>query len=292
MIVANVIGGLGNQMFQYAMARALSLRLGLKLKLDLYDFLVYGLHHGYQLDSVFACQPEVARAEDIRALLGWRAQPLIKRLLLRSELRVLRSRRMVVEPHIHFWPGIASVSESAYLYGYWQSERYFADASTVIRTDFTFRNPLTGNNAALAAQIGKEKVVSLHIRRGDYVSDPKTRAVLELCPIDYYRAAAHYIAARIESPKFFVFSDDIAWARENLGLGFPCHYIDHNRGIDSYMDMHLMSLCRHHILANSSFSWWGAWLNPRPEKIVVAPARWFANKLSSKDLVPASWVQL
>ncbi len=291
-IISHLIGGLGNQMFQYAAGRALSLRLGLPLKLDLSSFAGYRLHHGYQLMDVFACQPSVASREDVRTLLGWREYLLVRRLLSRPCLAFLRSERLIIEPHFHCWPGIVNITGNCYLQGYWQSERYFADASAVIRADFAFREPLVGRNAELVTRIVRKEAVSLHIRRGDYVSDPKTRAVLELCSLDYYRAAVRHIAKRIASPEFFVFSDDIAWARENLDLGFPCVYIDHNCGIDSYKDMHLMSLCRHHILANSSFSWWGAWLNPRPDKIIVAPARWFANDFNAADLVPAAWVRL
>lgn len=135
--------------------------------------------------------------------------------------------------------------------------------------------------------------MSLHVRRGDYVSDARTHATLGVCSLDYYRAAVRYIADHVEAPEFFVFSDDIAWAQANLELGHPCHYVDHNRGAESYNDMRLMSLCRHHIIANSSFSWWGAWLNPRADKVVVAPARWFAggNRVVD-DLFPPGWVRL
>ena len=134
--------------------------------------------------------------------------------------------------------------------------------------------------------------VSLHVRRGDYVSDPKTKAILGVCSLDYYRAAIAHIAERIESPAFFVFSDDIAWAKANLEIPFPCEYVDHNQGQQSYNDMHLMSLCKHHIIANSSFSWWGAWLNPRKDKIVIAPENWFANNEDAKDLIPPESVKL
>jgi hypothetical protein len=125
------------------------------------------------------------------------------------------------------------------------------------------------------------------------VADPKTRAVLGPCSLDYYRSAARHVAERVATPEFFVFSDDIAWARDNLDIAFPCHFIDDNRGMESYNDMRLMSLCRHHILANSSFSWWGAWLNPRADKIVVAPGRWFVGgERRVDDLVPQGWVTL
>jgi hypothetical protein len=142
------------------------------------------------------------------------------------------------------------------------------------------------------SRIGDCQSVSLHVRRGDYATHARTRAVLGILPLDYYRAAIDYVAGRTESPELFIFSDDIPWAREHLDIPFPCHYIDHNKGPESYNDMRLMSVCRHHIIANSSFSWWGAWLNPAPDKIVVAPRRWFANGWSIEDLIPAAWVSL
>lgn len=294
MIFCHVLGGLGNQMFQYAAGRALAMVRGLPLRLDVTGFDGYGLHQGFELQRVFCCEALLASAAEVRAVLGWRAAPMVRRLLARPELAALRSKTFVVEPHFHYWPGLRDVPDTAYLQGYWQSEKYFADAAAAIRADFTFRQPLSATNATIAEKVGSGgTAVSLHVRRGDYVSDARTHATLGLCPIDYYHAAARYIAGRIESPEFFVFSDDIAWARANLDLGHPCHYLDHNRGAESHNDMHLMSLCRHHIIANSSFSWWGAWLNPRNDKIVVAPARWFAggNRVLD-DLFPTGWVTL
>lgn len=211
---------------------------------------------------------------------------------MRPSLTMLHGTRLVVEPHFHYWPGIREVSHNAYLAGYWQSEKYFSDASETIRADFTFRQPLSEQNAEMAERIGQGMSVSLHVRRGDYASNPKTNTAHGLCSLEYYRAAVLHMAEHIERPEFFVFSDDIAWVKANLEIDFPCWYVDHNQGTESYNDMRLMSLCRHHIIANSSFSWWGAWLNRDPDKIVVAPRRWFANGKRSEDLLPASWVSL
>jgi hypothetical protein len=113
-----------------------------------------------------------------------------------------------------------------------------------------------------------------------------------LCPISYYQNAINYISAQVEQPYFFIFSDDMGWAKENLKMDLPCIYIDHNHGAESYNDMRLMSLCQHHIIANSSFSWWGAWLNASSNKIVIAPKKWFANNNNVKDLLPIDWITL
>lgn len=211
---------------------------------------------------------------------------------MRPSLAMLHGIRLVVEPHFHYWSGIREVSHNAYLAGHWQSEKYFSDASETIRSDFTFRHPLTKQNAELAGRIGQTMAVSLHVRRGDYVSDTKANAAHGLCSLEYYRAAVLLMAEHVECPEFFVFSDDIAWVKANLKIDFPSRYLDHNQGAESYNDMRLMSLCRHHIIANSSFSWWGAWLNPNPDKLVIAPKKWFAYDSNVADLFPAGWVSL
>lgn len=264
--------------------------LSVPLRLDVSGFAGYGLHHGFELSRVFACNPEVASENEIHDLLGWRAPRFVRKILVRPSLAMLHGTRLVVEPHFHYWPGISSVPHNAYLAGYWQSEKYFSSVTEVIHADFTFRQPLSKNNAELAERIGKTMAVSLHVRRGDYVTDVKANAAHGLCTMEYYRAAVLYMAEHVDQPEFFVFSDDIAWVKANLEIDFPCQFIGHNQGLESHNDMRLMSLCRHHIIANSSFSWWGAWLNPDSNKIVVAPRKWFANGTSVKDLYPAGWV--
>ena len=134
--------------------------------------------------------------------------------------------------------------------------------------------------------------VSLHVRRGDYLSNPKSKAAHGTCSPEYYRAAIRHMAEVTKQPCFFVFSDDMDWVRQHLQIDYECQYIEHNSGTESYNDMRLMSLCRHHIIANSSFSWWGAWLNQRTDKIVIAPQQWFMNDNVTQDLYPQGWVKL
>lgn len=292
MIYCHVLGGLGNQMFQYAACRALSLRLSEPLRLDVSGFTDYSLHQGFELPRVFTCNPEIATEQEIRDLLGWRASRLARKILVRPSLAMLHGTRLVVEPHFHYWPGIWKTSHNVYLTGYWQSEKYFLSHAAVIRAEFTFKSQLASRNAQLAEQISRVNAVSLHVRRGDYANNPKTTATHGLCSMDYYRAAIRHVAERVDRPNFIVFSDDIPWARENLAIAHPCVYVDHNHGVESYNDMRLMSLCRHHIIANSSFSWWGAWLNTRSDKIVVAPKKWFVQKIDVSDLLPADWTAI
>jgi hypothetical protein len=293
MLIVRVIGGLGNQMFQFAAGRALSLAHKTELLLDVSEFSHYQRHHGFELATVFCCPLALAKPEDLRSVLGWQSSKLAQRLLASRRFRFLRSDRFLIEPHFHYWQGLNKATPPFYMVGYWQSERYFAHVADVIRKDFTFRQPLTGQNQRLAEKISSVNAVSLHVRRGDYANDPKTIAVHGLCPIEYYRDAVQYIADRVEEPNFFIFSDDPQWVRAHLRIPFPCSYVEQNRGAESYNDMRLMSMCKHHIIANSTFSWWAAWLDDRPDKIVIAPKRWFANyEADTRDLYCHGWVLL
>jgi hypothetical protein len=293
MIISRIIGGLGNQMFQYAAGRALSLERGQPFRLDVAGFTDYGLHHGFELQRVFNCSAEIGTEAEVRTILGWQFASVIRRAVSRPALTFFRRDGFVIEPHFDYWPGINDVPKDCYLSGYWQSEKYFKNVAEVIRNEFTFKFPLASQNAEVAHKISKVSAVSLHVRRGDYAKNSKTTAMHGLCSLDYYWDAIQYISVHVEQPYFFIFSDDIAWVKSNLKIDFPCQYVDHNYGSQSYSDMHLMSLCQYHIIANSSFSWWGAWLNQNKNKIVIAPLKWFATKQqSTQDLIPTSWVKL
>jgi hypothetical protein len=292
LIISHIIGGLGNQMFQYAAGRALSLKRGDQFRLDVSDFSGYSLHQGFELQRVFGCAVETATPAEVHRVLGWQLPSGIRRGLSRLGVTAFRSNSSIAEPYFHYWPEINNVPQDCYLVGYWQSEKYFKDVTSVIRSDFTFKEPLVKQNAAVAKQINQVNAVSLHVRRGDYASNSRTTATHGLCSLEYYSNAIKYVAERIEEPVFFIFSDDVEWVKENLKMKLPCRYVEHNQGMDSYNDMHLMSLCQHHIIANSSFSWWGAWLNPNQDKLVVAPKRWFVNDSNVEDLFLQGWVSL
>jgi len=292
MVISHILGGIGNQMFQYAAGRALSLTNSQRLLLDLSDFSDYRLHHGFELSRVFNVTEERAGVLTVHQLLGWRANGLAKKVLRRPQFVWLRTKKFVVEPYFNYWHDLFDLTDDCYLSGYWQSERYFKPFESVIRRDFTFREPLVGRNAELKLEIANTQSISLHVRRGDYVSDSKTGKIMDVCSLEYYHKAISYMVERIERPVFYVFSDDIPWVRQNLSVTFPCIYVDHNSQAESYRDMQLMSLCRHHVIANSSFSWWGAWLSSNPDKIVIAPRSWFRNGNDDRDLIPDAWIRL
>ncbi len=177
--------------------------------------------------------------------------------------------------------------------GYWQSYKYFEKFAGQIRAELTPSQPPQGANLLLAQTIAQKNSVSVHIRRGDYVSNLVASSVHGFVGLAYYELALERISREIDSPHFFVFSDDLPWARENLK--FPCDvtFVDHNSGAAAYEDLRLMSLCKHHVMANSSFSWWAAWLGWAPGKKVFYPANWFSSKLHNvSSLNPPAWIRV
>ncbi|WP_437880300.1 alpha-1,2-fucosyltransferase [Pseudomonas sp. LRF_L74] len=292
MIITNVIGGLGNQMFQYAAGRALSIRHNVPLLLDIRGFEGYGLHNGFELSRIFAGPFAIASEKDVKSLLEWRISPLVQKALRRPALRRFSGKHYLIEPHMHYWSGFDRAPEHAYLYGYWQVPEYFSSINDVLRKEFSFKQGLKGANLDIWEKMQGCESVSIHIRRGDYISNIKASAIMAACGLDYYRGAVSHFLEKPTAPVFFIFSDDLAWVKENLKIPAQAFYIEHNTGVESYNDMRLMAGCKHNVIANSSFSWWGAWLNDNLDKIVIAPKIWFKkSSMSSKDLVPKSWLR-
>ncbi|HVN40475.1 MAG TPA: alpha-1,2-fucosyltransferase [Myxococcota bacterium] len=290
MIVTRISGGLGNQMFQYAAGRRLALARATGLLLDLspLDDPRVATPRCYELHA-FPIRAAIASAAELEAI-----APRRDSLAARIARRACGARRSAAtERHFHFDPEVLDLPDGSCLHGYWQSERYFADVADDVRRELTVERPATGRNAELLERIDACNAVSVHVRRGDYVSLPPVRATHGVCPLDYYERAARTLAERVADPVFFVFSDDPDWVRDHLRLDGEMVQVDHNRPEAGSEDMRLMSRCAHHVIANSTFSWWGAWLDPRPEKIVVAPRRWFEDgDRDTSDLVPAGWIRL
>ncbi len=294
MIITEIIGGLGNQMFQYAMGYALAQHHGVEFRYDNRLFRQYTLHNGFELQRIFKITASKATKDDIHRLIGWRSSRIGRRLVNTKRLSFMAGRHYYKERCLSFNNEVFDLSGVCYLSGYWQSAHYFKAFEDEIHEQFRFKPPLDSSNEKVVNKIQETaKAVSLHVRRGDYVTNPQTNAGHGTCSVAYYDRALRYIEQRIENPVYFVFSDDVNWTQKNIKIDGEHYFISHNTGCDSYNDMRLMSLCNHHIIANSSFSWWGAWLNPRENKIVVAPDKWFQNsKWDSRDHVPASWVRL
>jgi len=277
-------------MFQYACARRISGARQLMLKLDLTGFAAYGLRSyalgAFQISAEIATDAEVRRFRR-RAALEARAPNWLRTVLPGGCHTVVRERSF------GFDADALDIEGNLLLEGYWQSEKYFADISDLIREEFTLHRPLDPKNAALAELIGSVNSVSIHVRRGDYVTNPHTHQVHGVCPLDYYERAIRVVAERAPHPHLFVFSDDPEWTKGHLRFPFPTVYVEGNEGEKQCEDLRLMNLCRHNIIANSSFSWWGAWLNRNPGKTVVAPAKWFkSGGMDTRDLLPETWLTL
>ncbi|MEI6304723.1 MAG: alpha-1,2-fucosyltransferase [Candidatus Taylorbacteria bacterium] len=365
MIIIKIKAGLGNQMFQYACGRALSLRNNDVLELDLAQWAdrqvtdrPYGLNN-------FKIVENIAKDSDIKSLkypLGIMMGKLLNKM--KTLMRI---------DNIKFIPSIIRKKGNIYLDGYWQSEKYFADFAEQIRKDFqprgqlshaskeilknidtrrefklnhfnletatrfsnfahplkdhlnrflvklgikekgywqnekyfksiennikkefTLINPLRSAAKKFAIEIGSLiNSISIHIRRGDYVSDQKTNKYHGTCGPEYYSKAIKYITSKIGSNiHVFVFSDDIEWVKQNMPLKYPVTYVS-SPEIPDYEELILMSQCKHNIIANSTFSWWGAWLNENPDKIVIAPKRWtLKGEKNFKDICPPSWTRI
>lgn len=286
-VIVSLRGGLGNQMFQYAAGRGVAYRNQTQLKLDVSALerdaaRSYRLHH-FNIAESFATRAEIPCCAK-RNLWGHISRR-VERCLLPAYKRSVFAERFFL-----FDPDILRVRGRVCLVGYWQSEKYFKDIEQTIRQDFTFRRAPDSENQKLARMIANTNSVSLHVRRGDYVSNPRFSRRYCACSLEYYRIAAAEVAEKVNDPHLFVFSDDTDWARANLRLQHPATFVAHNGADKDYEDLRLMSLCRHHIMANSSFSWWGAWLCAHPEKIVMAPKSWFKDPgRTTRDLIPDSW---
>jgi hypothetical protein len=197
-----------------------------------------------------------------------------------------------IERSLTFDPGLRLRKPPLYLEGYFQSARYFQDVRDELMSEFVPSRALSDENRHILRMINDSESISIHVRRADYVADPANLRKHGVCGETYYHAAADRILQICHRPSWFVFSDDMEWAREHVRLPGQMVHVSHNAS-EPEMDMHLMANCQHNICANSSFSWWGAWLNANTNKTVIAPAAWFASRdLSSEDLVPVDWERI
>lgn len=290
MNIVRINCGLGNQMFQYAFYRMLK-ELDADTKLDISEFKYRKHHNGYELQKIFNIQADYASKKECNTLADvskslWTE---LRRDFFKIKLKTTGKALSESDYSPHFNATLLQ-EKNAYFMGYWQTEKYFKPIEGIIRKEFTFKKELDTSNLLVKEQILKTNSVSIHIRRGDYIKKSRVLNLGSVCTIDYFKQAISLMAEKTESPHFFVFSDDMPWVKENLRME-NITYVDLNHEKDSYKDMQLMSLCQHNIITNSSFSWWGAWLNANPAKIVVAPNIWFRD-VDMVDIIPTEWIKL
>ena len=283
MIIIKLEGGLGNQMFQYALGHNLSLIHNVQLKID---------STYLKKDNQ---SKRILRIDNLKTILEEATNKEVYSYtsILQKFLDKIRAKKKkIVERSNVFDPTILSVSEG-YLVGNWNSEKYFKANEDKIRDSFGLKNPLSIKAQTVAdAIISSQITTSVHIRRGDYVSIKKIADTHGTLPISYYEEAMTKITDKFPNTDFFVFSDDIEWAKENLPKKYNTIFVS-GPDIQDYEELTLMSLCKHSIIANSTFSWWGAWLNKNPNKIIVAPKQWVANpKIDTSDACPPEWIRI
>lgn len=277
-VTVRTSGGLGNQLFQYAVGRSLAISRGTKLVLDA-SFYDPRRHRRFELDQ-FPIQAEVKNySRDFRMV---RQAKALGKKLLRADPPKYR------EPHFHFDASLLAVKLPVILDGYFQSPRYFEQHADVIRSELSPPQPLDAESAELGGVLRHPDSVTLHVRRGDYVSNPKARETFHECSATYYQDALERIPG---NGPVVVVSDDIEWARENLPRTREMYFAGERMARSGLADLWLMTQGEHHIIANSTFSWWGAWLSLKRTGTTVAPRNWFRTlQYDTRDLLPAEWI--
>jgi hypothetical protein len=295
MIIVRLRGGLGNQLFQFAAAHSLAVSRSADLKLDLYTYTKHPFRK-FELRHFNISAPEASRDEVHR----FTGSNIFARYFNKKS-NYINCPKVFAQPHYHFYEDFFSLPVPIYLSGYWQSEKYFTSIATPLRKMITPSQPLDPKNTDLVAEVRSSDSVAVHIRRTDYNASSFFRPM----DLDYYRRAFEAIQAKIGNPRYYIFSDDIEWSKQQLAGLQNASFVNHNTGDNSFKDLLLMSACRNQVIANSTFSWWAAWLNDSPDKTVVAPQTWFhqtyldkkepvypCRYYNTRDLIPQGWTRL
>jgi len=278
-------------MFQYAVAKVIAQKHNTELKFDLRGlFAGEDVRKTYELD-IFGIPEVLASHREFfpfyrNSIYG--SKTLWNFIKKRKKLKHYKEKKFTFNENL-----IPNSSANMLLVGLFQSEKYFANKRDLILKEFTFKKALQNKNLELSKRLQSENAVAVHIRRGEFAADSTINKNIGTSSLDYYNKAIEHIKNNVENPVFYIFSDSPDWVKENFKILKNATQIDWNTGKESYIDMQLMSLCKHNVIANSTFSWWGAWLNQNPNKIVIAPQKWFASlKYDTKDLIPETWIRL
>ena len=289
MIIVKLMGGLGNQMFQYSFARFLSLKFNHDIKLDI-NFLLDRkpvlnfTYRDFELNN-FNFNYEFVKDYDLNLFKFNLYNKFITKFRLKSSNLYLREGSSDISK-IPF-------SKNIYLDGFWQNEKYFLEIRETLLEDFNLTNYLVSQHQYILNENFNHNTISVHIRRGDYITNDHNNSYHGTCSIDYYLSSINYIKKYINNPKFLFFSDDIEWVIENFNtLNINKVFITNEISKNSISDLFLMTQCRHNIIANSTFSWWGAWLNNNTSKIVIAPSKWTnVDNSHLENIIPNTWIR-
>lgn len=293
MVVAIFISaGLGNQLFQYACGRGAAKRLGGKLRLDLDSFAGLNPERQFGLRRMGITVSELNSNERVRVRLSCgrtlgRVGRLLKPVLGNVLLRVIN------DPQEGFCPEVIQCRQSLYLRGYWQSEKYFENVVTELRDELGDPGRLPVASFDLYRRLSETNSVCVHVRRGDLVTNPTYRSQYHIQEQAYYGRAIAYLTDQQPGAEFFVFSDDAEWPQNNLKFPGPVTFLNGSVGRADWEDLLVMSACRHFVIANSTFSWWAAWLSKAADKTVIAPNGWrIRDRGPPPDLIPEGWIVL
>lgn len=293
MVIVRFKGGMGNQMFQYALGLQLARQLSTGLTFDPTNLLYRNnppdfVYRNYDLD-VF--QPKETNFIAAPALLAPVFNLRVKKLSQGLRWLVARNYPVIKEKHFHFDPTVLARPREGVIYdGWWQSPKYFAGVEDKVRRDFCFSRAIIPASRELLSRIENANAICLNVRRTDFLKVDTLNATNK----EYFLRGADYLGRKLSEPRFFVFSDDVTWCRENIKLDHPTEFVEHgHKGYKFGNYMQLMTRCKHFLIPNSSFAWWAAWLNTGADKVVVAPEDWFTDpEINTTDLVPTSWERM
>ena len=310
MIIVKLIGGLGNQLFQYAAGLHLAKCKNTELKIDI------GILGGttpndvtpreveldlFQTNLVFASKNEIDSFKQWsgNAYLRFlqRKFPLAISFFIKLMSRFYRGNSLpkmyIAESGFRYMKSYKHLPDNVYLEGFWQSEKYFLEIRDLLLKEFIPKVKMSEVNLEILNRINKVNSISIHFRRGDFITNKNASNFHGALPLEYYEKAVTEIISHVANPEFFIFSDDANWVKENFKIDYPVTFVMHNSGRDSVYDMVLMSNCKHNIIANSSFSWWGGWMNTNENKMVISPKQWFKDEtIDTSDLIPSDWIRI
>jgi hypothetical protein len=281
MVISRITGGLGNQMFQYSIAKAVALKNNDYFKLDLFFYPTQDLRK-YEL-SLFNIEENIISNEELQNIVG--SHSIFSKIFKKFGL----NKAYFIEKEIvAFDSNVFNNAKNKYLIGYWQNENYFNEIREEILKDFKPKEDISIEAQTHLAKIKNVNSISIHVRRGDYLNNLHTNNVHGICNLNYYKNAIKIVSNEVYAPMYFIFSDDILWCKENFDFLDNKVFID---GTESAIDdLELMKNCKHNIIANSTFSWWGAWLNENDKKIVIAPKKWF--NINNLNIASDLWILL
>ncbi len=296
-VIVSLYGGLGNQLFQFATALSLAKKNHARVFLDLSWF---------DKDHLSAGETPRAYALGVydlgcNVLIKNNRRKASHKQLTRYIDAVVRRVKKYINvgiPHFYeksmkFHPNLIQSELPIWLDGYWQSYKYFEDIKPALREMIAFSRNMNSTMQAIYKDILVKDAICIHVRRGDYVTNPSAAQFHGLCDLSYYYSGINLVIKNLINPHAFIFSDDPLWVRSNFKLQIPSTIVDINGPDEAHQDLWLMAACKHFIIANSSLSWWGAWLSDQSDKIVVAPNQWFLNgQMSTEDLIPDQWIRI